>query len=211
MELSVLSSSRSEQFSELYEQLSGRYAKLLSNYEKQEQEVIEHKSKAFYWEAQFHRAKTREEELVSEVEELKAKLRKREQQLFGRSSERDVKKLDKSPNSQRVTPQEKRGQQPGSKGHGRRDYDHLPAVEEVIGLSKKHSRCSCCGLFYEELPGGEISEVLEVINVRAHRRIIYRKRYKRQCSCKSNPDPKILLAPTGERLLPKSGSVILSV
>jgi transposase len=204
MELAVRSTGRSQQFSELYEQLSGRHSKLLSKYEAQKQEVVEYKSRANYWETQFQRAKTREEELVAKVEDLEAKLRKREQQLFGRSSEKNVKSLDKNPNSQEVTPKRKRGQQLGSKGHGRRDYNHLPAVEEIIGLSKKHAMCSCCGLSYEELPGRETSEVLEVINVKAHRRIIHRKRYQRQCSCKNNHDPKILLAPTAERLLPKS-------
>jgi transposase len=204
MEAAIRSTERSQQFSELYDQLFGRYTQLQSRYEAQTLEMIEHKSKANFWETQFQRVKTREEELLAEVEDLKAKLRKREQQLFGKSSEKNVKKLEESPVNQPDKPKKKRGQQPGSEGHGRRDYSHLPAIEETISLPKKYSRCFCCGLAYEELSGSETSEILEVIHVQAHRRVIHRKRYERQCSCKKNPDPKILLAPTAERLFPKS-------
>jgi len=197
MELANKTTGRTHQFGELYAQLELRY-------EAQAIEMIEYKTKANYWETQFKQIKTREEELIAENEELKAQLRKREEQLFGRSSEKDVKGLDRNPNSRKNQIKKKRGQQPGSTGHGRRDYSHLPAVEETIGLSEKYNRCSCCGLPYEELAGYETSEILETIHVQAHRRIINRKRYKRNCTCKKNPDPQILLAPSAERLLPKS-------
>jgi len=204
MELALKSTGRFQQFNELYDQLAGRYSQLQLRYEAQTQEMIEYKTKANFWEAQFQRAKTREEQLLLENEKLKAKLRKREQQLFGKSSEKNGKTQDNNPNSQQEKSKKNRGQQPGSQGHGRRDYSHLPTLEETIRLSEKHSCCSCCGLPYEELAGSETSEILEVIHVQAHRRVIHRKRYKRSCDCKKNPDPQMLLAPIAERLLPKS-------
>jgi Fic family protein len=70
---------------------SHRYAELQSRYDLKNIEMIGHKTKASYWEAQFRQLKTREEELISEVDELKAKLRKREQELFGKSSEKNNK------------------------------------------------------------------------------------------------------------------------
>jgi transposase len=197
MELAHKTTGRVQQLSELY-------AKLQLRYEAQTIEMIEHKTKANYWEAQFKQIKTREEELIAENEELKAKLKKREQQLFGKSSEKNVKGLENNPNSQKEQTKKKRGQQPGSQGHNRRDYSHLPTIEETIGLSEKYSRCLCCGLPYEELAGSETSEILETIHVQAHRRVINRKRYKRNCTCKTNPDPQILLVPSAERVLPKS-------
>src|SRR5580698_5731725 len=135
MEFANRTTGRTQQFEELYAQLQLRY-------ETQTIEMIEYKTKANFWEAQFKQIKTREEELIAENEELKAKLRKREQQLFGKSSEKNVKGLDKNPNSQKEQSKKKRGQQPGSQGHGRRDYSHLPTIEETIGLSEKYSRCS---------------------------------------------------------------------
>lgn len=180
-----------------------RYAELQAKYDFRNIEMIEYKTKANYWEAQFRQLKTRKEELVSEIEELKAKLRKREQELFGRSSEKNNKTQESSPQLNKGQPKKNRGQQPGSKGHGRRDYSDLPFVEEEVGLVEESCCCPCCHLPYEELPGYAESDILEV-DVRAHRRIIYRKKYKRQCFCKKNPDPQILSAPVTERLLPKS-------
>lgn len=79
----------------------------------------------------------------------------------------------------------------------------VPTTEEVVSLSEVSSQCPCCGLPYQELQGYETSEILEVIHVQAHRRVINRKRYQRHCRCKNNPDPRILLAPMAERLIPK--------
>lgn len=180
-----------------------RHAELQSRYDLKNTEMIEYKTKANYWEAQFRQLKTREEELISEVEELKAKLRKREQELFGRSSEKAKKPQDNNPQSKKEQSKRNRGQQPGSKGHGRRDYSDLPVVEEEVGIAEESCCCPCCHLPYQELPGYAESDILEV-EVKAHRRIIYRKKYKRQCFCTNNPDPQILSAPVTERLLPKS-------
>ena len=135
---------------------------------------------------------------------MKAQLRKREQQLFGKKSEKDVKKQDGQTSSSQGKSKRKRGQQPGSKGHGRRDYSHLPALEELVTLTNEATTCPCCHLPYSELLGTIDSEVLEVTNVSAYRRVVRKKPYKRCCDCKNNPDPQIVVAPPTERLLPKS-------
>lgn len=201
MEFATRSTKRLNQFSELYEKLSQSHLQLQSKFTDQKKKMIEYKTKANYWEAQFQQLKSREEELRAENEELKGLLRKREQQLFGRSSEKNAKQSEQGILNKTL---KKRGQQLGSKGHGRRDYQNLPMVEETLELKETHTNCSCCGLPYKELPGSEDSEVLEVINVQAYRRVIHRKRYQRCCSCEKNSDPRILLAPRGERIFPKS-------
>ncbi|OGT38128.1 MAG: hypothetical protein A3F12_08135 [Gammaproteobacteria bacterium RIFCSPHIGHO2_12_FULL_38_14] len=61
--------------------------------------MIEYKHKANYWEAQFQQVKKREIALVDKVEELKAKLCKREQQLFDRKSEKNTTSQEKNPNT----------------------------------------------------------------------------------------------------------------
>ena len=179
-----------------------RYAQLQSQYELKNIEMIGYKSKAKCWETHFRKAKIREEELAAEIEELKAKLRKREQQLFGKSSEKKNTQ-DINPQKKKEEQKRKRGQQPGSKGHGRRDYSHLPVEVEELELVEESCKCPCCYLPYEELPGYSESDILEV-DVKAYRRVIRRKKYKRSCLCKKNPDPQILSAPIIERLLPKS-------
>ena len=160
--------------------------------------MIEYKQKANYWEAQFNQIKSEENKLKKEIEELKAALHKREQQLFGKKSE---KKSNFSESSAAKT-QKNRGQQPGSKGHGRRGHGHLPVIEETLSLCEES--CPCCGLFYETLEDTEDSSVLEIINVQAYQRAIKRKKYKRTCSCEKNLFPQIIAAPVVEKLLPKS-------
>ncbi|HSW75992.1 MAG TPA: IS66 family transposase [Candidatus Saccharimonadales bacterium] len=193
-----------EQGTDVHTSCMQRYSELQTSYEHKNIEMIGYKTKANYWEAQFRQLKTREEELVSEVEELKAKLRKREQELFGTSSEKNKKTQDTHPQLKSDPSKRNRGQQPGSKGHGRRDYDHLPIIEvEELELINESARCPCCHKPYKELPGYAESDIVE-IDVQAHRRLIRRKNYKRSCFCKKNPDPQIVSAPAIERLLPKS-------
>jgi hypothetical protein len=168
---------RHQQITLLQEELPVRYAKLQMQYEALHREMIDYKTRASYWEAQFNKFKSREELLKADIEELKAKLRKREQQLFGKKSEQSTQKQDPSNQSQTITNnKKKKGQQAGSKGHGKRDYSHLSAVLETVSLLEKDAICPCCNLPYEELAGTEDSEILEVINVKPYRRLILRKK-----------------------------------
>ena len=133
MEIGTEFIERQEQVADLHQPCFNRYVQLESKYDTQKKEMIEYKSKANYWEAQFNQLKSREELLKSEVEDLKAQLRKREQQLFGKKSEKGNKNQDQlGLTSQQEKNKKKRGQQVGSEGHGRRDYSHLPVVKETV-------------------------------------------------------------------------------
>jgi transposase len=197
------------QLSELYQQINASYSSLKTAYDDQrvllretQLKVIEYKQQSSYWESQFQKFKSREDELKKEVEKLKAKLRKREQQLFGNRSEKQSTKPDGKREDK--APKKKRGQQADNPGPSRRDYNGLAEFEEIVELGETERQCPCCHLPYQELAGTEDSEVLEIINVQAHRRIIRRKRYKRQCRCKNNPFPQIITVPPMERPFPKS-------
>jgi len=150
-----------------------------------------------YWRKMHEKAVQREAKLKEKVDELQAKLRLRERQLFGRKSEKGATKQEKgSPNPKK----RHRGQQPGSQGHGRRDYSHLPAEPEVHDIAEDKRCCPKCNLPLIPFPGTEDSEIIEV-NVRAHRRVIKRKRYKPGCTC--NVLPGIITAPPPSKLIPK--------
>ena len=152
-----------------------------------------------YWRKMHQRAVERETKLKEEIAELEAKLRLRERQLFGRKSEKGHNKND-STNSNENGNKKGRGQQPGSKGHGRRDYSHLPANEEEHDIPESECRCPNCGLPFEPFPETEDSEQIE-IEVKAHRRVIRRKRYKPTCTCGASPG--IVTAPPPPKLIPK--------
>ena len=127
-------------------------------------------------------AVARQAELCAENASLRAQLRLREQQLFGKKSEAGAGKRQAMTASAQVPAAKRpRGQQSGKPGPSRRDYSHLPAVETVLELPAEQQRCRCCGLPLEPFAGSEDSEILEV-DVKAYRRVIRRRRYRRSCS-----------------------------
>src|SRR5258708_3090175 len=78
---------------------------------------------ASYWKAMHERALQREALLKQEVEQLRAHLRLREQQLFGRKAESSATAAPATtPTGPSVPPKRRRGQQPGRPGPQRRDY-----------------------------------------------------------------------------------------
>jgi transposase len=153
---------------------------------------------AAYYKAMLERAVAREAQLKEEVASLQAQLRLREQQLFGRKADSttSAEGLASPARSQRP-----RGQQRGKPGPKRRDYSHLPAVEQVLELPPEQQRCSGCGQPLVPFPGTDDTTVLE-IEVRAHRRIYRRRRYRPTCSCGTHPG--IVTAPPPAKVIPKS-------
>ena len=98
------------------------------------QAYIELKWQANYWRAQHERLVEREAALKAEVEALQATIRDLNQRLYGAKSEKSA-CPDRAGESKPANPR-KRGQQPGSTGHGRSDRTALPVVTEVHDLSE---------------------------------------------------------------------------
>ena len=159
---------------------------------------------AAYWRVMHSRAVERGAQLAAEIEALHAQLRQRERQLFGRRSERGKGKNEGQPAH---GGRRGRGQQRGASGHGRRRHAALPAVEETCDLDPAQRHCPRCECPYELLEGTEDSEVIEV-EVRAHRRVIHRTRYRSTCRCPAQPG--IVTAAGPPKLIPK-GSLGVSV
>src|SRR3954451_11869069 len=153
---------------------------------------------AAYYKAMLDRAVAREPLLKEEVASLQAQLRLREQQLFGRKADSTTSAEGAARPARSQRP---RGQRPGKPGPKRRHYSHLPAVEQVLELSPEQQRCSGCGQPLAPFPGTDDTTVLE-IEVRAHRRVYRRRRYRPACSCGAHPG--IVTAPAPGRVLPKS-------
>jgi transposase len=151
-----------------------------------------------YWRSMYQQAKAREEQLKETIKELEAKLKLREHQLFGRKTEQGKSSSEEHPSE--PGPTRKRGQQPGTKGHGRRRHEQLSIKEEFHELPAEEQRCPGCGLPYAEFAGTEDSDMVEV-EVKAHVRRIRRKRYTRTCSCADLP--VIITAPGPAKLIPK--------
>jgi transposase len=169
------------------------------------QEKLKASQEAAYWRVMHRRATEREALLKHRIAELEAKLRLREQQLFGRKTEASSSTPPSPPTVNPRPPdavqRRPRGQQTGRPGHGRRDYSHLPATVEDAPLTGDDCRCPQCKLPFQPTGGTEDSTVLE-IEVRAHRRIVRRRRYRPTCQC--GVVPQVVTAPPPPRVIPKS-------
>ena len=168
-----------------------------------QRENLELRQQAGYWRGMHAQALKRIAVLEQETEHLRAANRKLQDQLFGRKSEqkpaRDRSNALEDPDEPAAA-KRKRGQQPDRSGPGRRDYTHLPAREEVHELPEGDCVCPRCRLPLVAKGDTEDSVQIE-IEVRAHRRVIRRKRYRRVCNC---PDlPYTFTAPAPPKLLPK--------
>jgi transposase len=148
------------------------------------------------------RACQRETALKERIELLEAQNRDLRHRHFGKKSEASCTPTEKQSRPEPVT-KRSRGQQPGSRSHGRTERPDLPVVPEIHEL---HDLCcDRCGLQYNPLKGDEESKVVE-INVNAYIRHHQRKRYIKSCSCPPTPErPKIIVAPPPPKVLPKSG------
>lgn len=144
-------------------------------------------------------AAQREQALQQELEKALARARDLEQRHFAKKSER-AEVIDKRyRGAAQKQPRRKRGQQPGADGHGRTIPENLPVVEEPP-LELASPCCSRCGEPLEEFPGTDDCEVVE-IEVKAYRRRIRRRRYRRVCRCEGLP--RIVAAAPTPRLIPR--------
>ncbi|MDQ1307429.1 MAG: transposase, partial [Actinomycetota bacterium] len=154
-------------------------------------------------------AEQRLEVAEARIEELAEQVAVLSRMLFGRSSEKGSAGGGDPRGSEGVGEQAgdtdggegerpKRGQRPGSKGHGRRDYSHLESREEIHDVPPGQRVCPDCGREFEAL-GSEGSEQVDW-QVRLTRIVHRRKRYRRVCSC---PGPRTVIAPSAPNPIPK--------
>jgi len=84
----------------------------------------------------------------------------------------------------------RRGQRPGSAGHGRGRHEHLDAEEQIHDIPEGERCCPRCGRPYQLL-GEDVSEQVSW-RVRVWRVVHRRRKYARRCRC---PVPAVLTAP----------------
>ena len=115
------------------------------------------------------------ETLEAQLDRLRAAGSVLSKRLYGRRSEQQ-----KKPRSQRM-----RGQQHGAPGHGRTQRPGLEERPEEINPPPDACVCAYCGQRYA--PNGAEQSTLVEIEVKAHKRVISRPRWRRTCDCASSP------------------------
>jgi transposase len=164
------------------------------------------------WRERAERAEARAERAEARVEELVERVAVLSRMLFGRSSEKagagpggadaaqdgDEQVDDEGTDTDDEQDRPKRGQRPGSKGHGRRDYSHLDSREEIHDVPPGQRVCPDCGREFTAL-GSEGSEQIDW-QVQLTRIVHRRLRYRRACTC---PGPRTVTAPPAPNPIPK--------
>ena len=163
-----------------------------------EKEYLELKCEVGYWRTMHEKATFREKILKQTVKEQEGKIRDLKGRLFGKKSEKKSSGKDET-KLKPSTSKRPRGQQPGSKGHGRTVRPDLPQKEEPVNFLKTPT-CPNCGEAYM-LDGSKESEIVEV-EVKAYTRKIIRCCMKKGCSCKGVPNT--ITAPMPPKVIPKS-------
>lgn len=188
---------------ELIGELRREVAELRGEVASLRRENLELRQQVGYWKGMHARAIERIAVLEQENEQLRGENRRLQQQLFGQKSEKQSCKDrsnhldgldDEDPARPQVKPKKKQ------QGPKRRDFSHLPAKEEVIELPMEERICPGCGQPLREMTDSEDSEQIE-IDVKAHRRVIRRRRYRKTCTC---PGCQTTTAPAPAKLIPKS-------
>jgi transposase len=201
--LSPLSATEPTELPDLVRQLCREVGELRQEVTGLRRENAELRQQVGYWKAMHARAVLRADQLEAEGERLRGENRELQAQLFGRKSENALPKdrsnrLQGEDDPAPSTPP-KRGQRNDRPGPSRRDYSHLPEVEEPRELPEDQRVCPRCG---EPLSPSdtEDSEQIE-IEVRPYRRRIRRRRYQRTCTCSNCP--RTFTATPAPKLIPK--------
>jgi transposase len=201
--VSPLSATEPTELPDLVRQLCREVSELRQQVDGLRRENAELRQQVGYWKAMHARAVQRADQLEAELELLRGENRKLQDQLFGRKSEKassqDRSNRLEGEDDQASSTPPKRGQRSDRPGPSRRDYSHLPVVEEPRELPEDQRVCPQCG---EALSPSdtEDSEQIE-IEVRPYRRRIRRRRYQRTCTC--SDCPRTFTATPAPKLIPK--------
>jgi transposase len=155
-----------------------------------------------YWKSAHARAVERITVLERENEHLRGENRRLQQQVFGKKSEKQSAK-DRSNRLDGFDDKDSSAS-PGAKkkqrGPKRRDFSHLPGRDELIEAAADQRLCPTCNKPFAVMTDTEDSEQIE-IEVKAYRRVIRRRRYRKTCTC---PGCRTITAPAPAKLIPKS-------
>ena len=135
-------------------------------------------------------SRNRIETLEADLARLRATGAVLSRALYGRKSEQQEKARSGRP----------RGQQHGAPGHGRTRRPGLKERSEEHNPPPDACVCGRCGQPYA--PNGAEESTLVEIEVKAHKRVLRRPRWRRTCECASSPME--VSAPAVPRLFPRT-------
>jgi transposase len=190
--------------SPVLDRLWSELSQLRAEVETLRRDNLELRQQAGYWKSMHARALERLTAVEQDNEHLRGEVARLNAQLFGQKSEKQSRKdrsnhLDGLDDEDNAPPPPKPAPRP-RKGSKRRDFQHLPAREEVVELPQAQRVCPRCGQPWRQRSDTEDSEQIE-IEVHAYRRVLRRRRYQATCTCAGC---QTHTAPLPAKLIPKS-------
>ena len=160
-------------------------------------ENIQLRKQAHYYQSLHAQALVKQQEQADQIDALKAKVAELQKRLFGRKRERGG---SSEAWLAKRSPRRSRGQQRGTRGHGRRRRTTLPKEEVVVQVPEAQRSCPRCGLPFAAAGTQAAHEEIEW-EVRLVRKGYRCQRYRRTCDCPGVPDWIVAAPPV--RLIPK--------
>lgn len=188
------------------EQLRLELSQLRAEVQSLRRDNLELRQQAGYWQGMHRRALQRITALQQDNEQLRGDVRRLQDQLFGQKSEKHSRKARSNyvpgldDEDATADAPDASASKPTRQGPQRRDYRHLPQVEDVVELPEAEQVCPYCGQPWRQRSDTEDSEQIE-IEVRAYRRVMRRRRYQATCACAAC---QTRTAPPPPKLIPKS-------
>ncbi len=128
------------------------------------------------------------------------KTEKLEPQPENEKPESEKPEPEKPPKPDESTSKRNRGQQPGSKGHGRTDRGNVPIGDELQIEIPGGCSCPDCGKTYRVLSVTRDSKLFDIA-IEVFRTVYKQLKYVAQCNCRGK---KIVVAPAPPRLYPRT-------
>jgi transposase len=164
-------------------------------------ENIRLRQQAHYYKSLHAKAVAKLERAAAIIRALKQKIAELIRQRFGRSSEKNKSGQNSSASGGAASPVSKpRGQQAGSKGHGRQKRPDLPEEKLLVDFPQGAPGCEQCGRPYRR--NGTVGSYVEIVyEVRVFRRFIVCQQYEQTCNCPQPGLPQRISAPPPPRLI----------
>jgi transposase len=175
-------------------------------------ENIQLRREAHYYKSLHAKAVAKLERAAAIITALKQKVAELVRRRFGRSSEKNKSGQNStsstSPGATTDAASKPRGQQPGSKGHGRRKRPDLPEKKLLVDFPAGTApSCDQCNRPYRR--NGTVGSYVEIVyEVEVWRRFVVCQQYEQACSCPQPGLPQRISAPPPPRLIERG---ILSV
>ena len=174
---------------------------MAETFEQLRAENISLRQQANYYKSLHAKAVAKLERAIAIITALKQKIAELVRRRFGRSSEKNKSGQNSTaPSGAAAQASKPRGQQPGSKGHGRQKRPDLPEQKLLVDFPQGPPNCEQCGRPYRR--NGTVGSYVEIVyEVHVSRRFVVCQQYEQACSCPQPGWPQRVSAPPPPRLI----------